>query len=173
MKQKERALSHDRLMQLLRYEPGTGRFIRNQDTYRRRYKAGSVAGYTHNKMGYVFVSVDGVAYTAHRLAFFYMTGKWPEAQVDHIDMDRANNRFSNLRLANNAQNNQNRRKQSNNTTGYKGVFFDKRGSKKKWYSRLQVSGEYKSLGYFSTAEEAHEAYRVAAEAYHGKFANAA
>jgi hypothetical protein len=85
-------------------------------------------------------------------------------QVDHIDLDGLNNRRSNLRFASPAQNSANRRKNSKNTSGYKGVCWNK--AAQKW----QASYVRKYLGLFNTPEEAYNAYCLAASQRHGDFA---
>ena len=87
--------------------------------------------------------------------------------VDHIDCDGLNNRRENIRVANRSQNNQNRRKSTNNKSGYKGVSFCKRSSK--WRASIKIDGKYKSLGYFNEANKAHEAYCAASKEMHGDF----
>lgn len=88
--------------------------------------------------------------------------------IDHIDGNSLNNRRSNLRLATRQENNRNRKKSKNNTSGYKGVCFDK--YKKKWVATIGVDGKVIWLGRFKTPELAYEAYCEAAIKYHGEFA---
>ncbi|GJH22444.1 hypothetical protein CBA19CS22_37900 [Caballeronia novacaledonica] len=89
--------------------------------------------------------------------------------VDHIDKNPLNNARSNLRVATYAENMWNRGKQSNNTSGYKGVLWIERI--KRWSARISANGKRYYLGHYKTAEEAHEAYKAAAERLHGEFAN--
>lgn len=98
----------------------------------------------------------------HRLMFLIYYGYFPE-MVDHIDGDPTNNRKSNLRAATQVQNARNRKINSNNSTGFKGVCKDK--------TRFAafISGTF--IGTFSTPEEAHAAYCAAAKELHGEFAN--
>lgn len=88
-------------------------------------------------------------------------------QVDHIDLNPLNNRRSNLRLATGRQNQFNRRKYSNNTSGYKGVSFFK--NLNKWVAKINDNGRLRHLGYFDTPEGAYEAYCKAAKELHGEF----
>jgi len=82
---------------------------------------------------------------AHRLAFLYMEGVFPPNQVDHIDRNRKNNRWENLRTATNAENCRNR-------TGVIGVYENKKTGG--WYASIGVEGKSKYLGYFKTKEDA-------------------
>lgn len=106
----------------------------------------------------------------HRLILARILGRELELGeiVDHINNNTLDNRRSNLRVATMSQSNANRRRNRNNTSGYKGVHFYKQY--KKWSASLMVMGKRKHLGYFDTAELAHAAYCAAAVKYHGEFA---
>lgn len=89
--------------------------------------------------------------------------------VDHINGNKKDNRKSNLRIATSSQNSRNIGLRKNNTTGYKGVIYEKK--RDKW--RAEIKKDYKSifLGYFDTKEDAAKAYNEASMKYHGEFAN--
>jgi len=89
-------------------------------------------------------------------------------EVDHVDGDRANNKIENLRLATVPQNRMNRRKSKANTSGRKGVSWNK--ASKKWVAYIKAHGKRKHLGFFECLEEAHAAYRKAADEMHKEFA---
>jgi hypothetical protein len=89
-------------------------------------------------------------------------------QADHIDLNGMNNCRSNLRLATNGQNQRNQRRPPNNTSGYKGVSYNKRRGQ--WEVQLCVNYHHTNVGYFDTPEEAYAAYCEAAKQYHGEFA---
>jgi hypothetical protein len=95
----------------------------------------------------------------------FLTG-WPI--VDHQNHDGLDNRRSNLRQATKCQNQQNQRLRSDNKSGYKGVFWDKRD--RKWHARIRANGRAVSLRYHLTAEDAARAYDAAARELHGEFA---
>lgn len=88
--------------------------------------------------------------------------------VDHINGNGLDNRRSNLRIATNAQNARNQGLSKNNKSGYKGVILKKETGR--WRARIRVDFKIIHLGYFSTSEEAAEAYNEAANKYHGIFA---
>jgi len=115
------------------------------------------------------ITVLGTKHLAHRLAWLYMTGSWPNSDIDHEDRDRSNNAWRNLRLATKQQNARNRTITSNNTSGVKGVSWDK--EKQRFQARLGCSGKNIHVGYFSTLAEAATARHAAATEAYGEFAN--
>lgn len=128
---------------------------------------GKIAG-SVNKRGYRVICVDRKIYKAHRLVFLYHHGYLPE-QVDHIDGDKLNNNIANLRAANNSKNMMNRGMLSNNTSGSKGVFWDKEVSK--WRVAVRVDKKLRSFGRFDDKELAELVAMMAREKYHQEFAN--
>lgn len=158
------------LKTLVIYNPISGLFI-NKITRSVNGKAivGTIAG---NKTctGYWYIRVAGKRYPAHRLAFLYMTGNWPKYQIDHINNNRLDNRWENLREATPAENARNVSMFCSNTSGFKGVGLNNKSKTKPWRARISVNKKSISLGYFATAEEAFEAYKKAAEFYHKEFA---
>lgn len=158
-------ISHDRLLYRLNYNPDTGDFIwkNNRDST----LIGTIAG-TILEDGRWQIQVDSRLYKAHRLAWFYVYGKWPEDQLDHIDGNPLNNRLSNLRECSQTQNQQNQFKpKAHNKTGYLGVSWD--SSRKKYAARIRVDGKYKYLGRFDSVEEAAQSYLEAKRKYHPFF----
>lgn len=132
--------------------------------------SGKVAG-TTNSSGYILISINKTRYRAHHIAWLIKTGEWPAEFIDHRDLNKSNNKWRNLRKATKAQNSMNRILQSNNTSGFKGVIWEK--YKRKWLARIKVNGHQKHLGLFETPEAAHSAYYSAAKKYFGEFARAA
>ena len=153
------------LKALVTYCPDTGIFYRLIKASQRS-PAGSIVG-GKDAYGYICGRIDGKTHKLHRLAWFYMTGEWPPEQIDHINGDRADNRWCNLRLANHAQNARNAKRRNDNTSGYKGVTR----AKGKWAAQIyRGPGKSQHIGYFNTPEEAHEAYCEAAKNHFGPFA---
>ena len=103
----------------------------------------------------------------HRLAWMMIHGA-PTADIDHIDGNRTNNRISNLRAATRSENLANARKHAHNTSGAKGVYFDRQRGK--YQAHITHQYKYYHLGRFDTFEQAVAARRDAAERMHGKFA---
>lgn len=159
-------LTQTELKNLLRYDPETGIFTWLVST--RNTKPGTNAG-SKNREGYIYITVSGKKYLAHRLALFYMEGQLPEAFVDHVNRNPADNRYSNLRAANVAQNAVNSGLRVDNTSGHKGVsLFRPTG---KWRARGHVNGKEIQLGHFDRKEDAILAYRSFARTHHGQFIN--
>lgn len=154
----DHTLTVDRLRQLVDYNPTAGEFTRNGKPMP-TWRAG--------RYGRIQIDVDGRLRYAARVAYAHYHGRWPSGQVDHINGDHADNRIANLRDLTNAQNAQNRRRaRSDNSTGYLGVSFDRRKVENPYRARIQVDARMVSLGYFATAEEAHNAYLVAKRELH-------
>lgn len=130
-------------------------------------KIGNIAGCI-TSFGYWHIKLKGKLYLAHRLACFYMTGKWPENEIDHKDLNKLNNKWENLREATHSQNQQNQKEYSNNKCGVKGIYWCKRANK--WIARIQFNNTRKIIGNFVTKEEAQFAVEAAYIKYHGKFA---
>lgn len=158
-------LTSERLRELLTYNPDTGGWF-----WRVQYagcRAGERAGYLRkgrrgNKDRWI-IRIGGKNYFGHVLAWVYMTGEWPAQLIDHENNIGDDNRWTNLRLATKSQNGANSKLYRNNTSGFKGVTFNKQ--KQKYVAEIR-------LGCFDTAEEAGEAYMAAAKQIHGEFARA-
>lgn len=113
--------------------------------------------------GYIRFTVLGKKYRAHRLAWFYMTGKWPRREIDHKNGVRSDNRWINLREADRSLNMQNRRGPNlTNGTGFLGV--SKHGTK--FGASIKINGKQKFLGCFEKPSAAHDAYLGAKRKLH-------
>ncbi len=159
-------ITAEELRNVLSYDPETGVFVWLVRSG--RCGAGSVAGSIKKRRSsaHVRIHVFGTQYYAHRLAWLYMTGKWPELKIDHVNNDGTDNRFINLRLATSSQNGGNSRKPNTNTSGIKGVRFEDG----KWRAQLCVEGMRLHIGLFNCPTAAHIAYCKAAKEYFGEFA---
>lgn len=151
------------LRALLDYDPASGVFTWKAKPAR-RIVIGSVAGGANNFGGwhYVVISVAKKPYLAHRLAWFHMTGEWPDGEIDHRNGDGLDNRWDNLRQATRGQNAQNMRIFRNNTSGYPGVSRLRNG----WRAEICAHGVKQHLGLFDTAEAAAAAYLTAKAIQH-------
>jgi len=164
-----RDLQHSDLIAALSYDPDTGAFVWNTRPYlpacwNTRY-AGTRAG--ANSRGYVVIGLFGKLYEAHRLAWFYVTGKMPSGIIDHADRDKGNNRFLNLRECNRRENAVNSGRPSHNTSQFKGITYRK--DCRKWQAQIKNHGRTIYLGVFETKESAHTAYCAAGRAMGGEF----
>lgn len=154
-------LTQELLKFLLHYDPETGIFTRIvQNT-----TGGS--GWKH-KDGYIYLCISGKTYSSHRIAWLYITGKFPTYDIDHINGIKHDNRFSNLRDVPTSLNMQNElRVRKNNQSGFMGVHFRK--DRNKWIATIRINGKPKRLGSFATPEEAEAAYINGKRIFHEGF----
>lgn len=154
-------MTRERLQSLVRYDPATGLFTR-------LVRRTNATGGWPDKAGYLYLMIDTKTYSAHRLAWLYMTGEWPRNDIDHINGNRADNRFCNLRDVPKNFNMQNeRRARNNNAFGLMGVQFRK--DRGKYVAVLRIDGKSRRFGAFDTPEEAHAAYVEAKRLHHPGF----
>jgi len=132
--------------------------------------AGERAGSIKRKQSgncYIEINLLGKSTLAHRIVWKLHYGTEPPLIIDHVDGDGTNNKIENLREATIHQNGWNAKKSSRNNSGYKGVSFNT--EKNKWRAAIHVNGKTRLLGYFSSPEEASEAYKKASMELHGVF----
>lgn len=101
--------------------------------------------------GYYYIRFQNKNYLEHRLIFLYHHGYLSKV-IDHIDGSKTNNRIENLREATTAQNLWNMKKPNTNTTGVKGVWFDK--ARDKWCAEFKTNGKKNHVGRFDSIDEA-------------------
>ena len=155
-------ITQTRLKELLSYDPNTGLFIWLKLKTGNQVRVGDVAGYNASLRGkYVDIRLDKKLYKAHRLVFLYMTGKFPNEGVDHIDGNGMNNKWCNLRDVDQHANMKNTKISSNNKTGVIGIHMG-RG---RYVAQIKHQGETKHLGIFSTLDEAVKARKIAESRY--------
>lgn len=137
---------------LFDYDPETG-VVKHRITHGRA-KAGKIAG-TERTDGYRVVWFNGKLHLLHRIIYLLMNGEWPPQQIDHINRNRTDNRWCNLRAVTPRENIMNRgtnRMRPDNTSGYVGVSFVRQC--RKWKATISYDGRRQYLGLFATPDEA-------------------
>jgi hypothetical protein len=142
-------ISRDELLRIVSYDPETGAFTWLTNGRR----AGGVSD-RKGKTAYERVRILGRLYYAHRLAWFYMTGEWP-LEIDHIDRDGTNNRWSNIRSADRSINNRNKGVRSDCLSGRRGIYWWP--SRGKYQARTFTDAGRRTIGYFDNIEDAAKA----------------
>jgi len=159
-------LTAERLREVVEYDPATGIFTR-RIRLAQRHQVGDRADFVSTGTqlkGYRRLAIDSKRYLAHRCAWLYMYGEWPERDVDHINGDRGDNRLANLRDVARRTNLENLRKpRSDNHTGYLGVIAHPGG---RFRARIQHNGKGIHIGMYATPDEAHAAYVEAKRRMH-------
>lgn len=156
--------SIERLHELLHYDPDTGvltwKYRDGMDPRTLGFNTtfGELPAGSINKGGYVYIRFDGVSWKAHRVAWKMMTGEEPP-EIDHINREPADNRWTNLRAADRHINTANTRTRKDNTSGCPGVWFQKTSGL--YLAYLQRHKKRHFLGCFKTSEAAAAAYQAA------------
>lgn len=166
-------LTQERLKELLHYDPETGVFTRIKKILGGNLDGSvgvSLTGRDYRKgEGYLRICIDYKSYRCHRLAWLYMTGEFPKNQLDHIDLNKKNNKWENLREATNSQNHMNMAKTYKNTSGFKGVSWCKKA--KKFRAHIKHNKKFIHIGLFDNAEAANDAVMERRKVLHGEYAN--
>lgn len=149
----------DRVRDLLEYDPTSGKI--RWITSRGNLVAGSEAGGV-GPDGYSRVKIDGATYLTHRIVWLLVTGRQPDEYIDHIDRNRSNNSWSNLRQATKSENHQNSSLYKNNKVGLTGVC--RKGGRFKAY--IWANKKSINLGVYDTPNEAYAAYLSAKAKLH-------
>lgn len=165
----------DSIEKAIAYDPETGTLSWKEDrragacSARLNAKAGDQINGTCSQ-GYIQVGLSGRKYRGHQIAWALYHGEWPSQAIDHRNGVKTDNRISNLRLCNDAQNNMNKPRQANNTSGVRGV--TRASNVNKWQAGIWVNKKRVHLGYFENLDDAKAAYVAAAKQYFGEFYHA-
>lgn len=157
-------LTQERLKQLVSYNPETGLF--SWLTPRKGVTMLKECGRINNH-GYREIGIDRKLYRANRLVFLYVTGEFPDKDIDHINRIKHDDRWDNLRLATRSQNSSNSPLKKSNTSGFKGVVWDT--DRNKWRVQIRISGKKTTLGRFDCYEKAVSVSREALMREFGEF----
>jgi len=144
-------LTQEELLSLMSYDEDTGIFIWKISPTNSVF-IGDIVGGLDKSTGYLRTGIHGKRYYLHRLAWLYMYGEFPKNQIDHINRNRSDNRFINLRDVTNQENHRNQSLNKRNISGINGVIWDKRSST--WEASIVVNGKKIFLGYFDILEDA-------------------
>ena len=158
-------ITQQQIQELLLYDKGK---LYWRIKWARKINIGDEAGTLRKTDGYRQIMINGQTYRTHRLVYLYHTGTMP-AILDHINRDVSDNRVENLREATQAENAYNCKLRVDNTSGVKGVTWDK--AKRKWVARLYANARVINLGRFATFDEAVNIVNLTRNAQHGHFAN--
>ena len=146
---------------LIAYDPATGIFT---NKVKRGYRQAGMRACHVSPNGYAYVNMLNRQYQAHALAWYYVYGRWPVHQIDHINGEKIDNRIDNLRDVLPVVNNQNMRRASrNNKTGLLGVSLCFGTT---YRAQIGINGTVKTLGYFKSPEAASECYLAAKRKLH-------
>jgi hypothetical protein len=147
-------ISHEEVRMFFHYDSETGVMKRTfkPDRWGNILPHNKIISYIDRKSGYIICNFKGVVYKVHRLACLYMTGSFPAGEVDHINGDRLDNRWENIRVVTRNENRRNIGVRKDNSSGYPGVDFHNVVGK--FQARININGERKRLGFFETKEEA-------------------
>lgn len=149
-------INQKRLTEVLLYDESTGKFYWKMSKGSIRH--GDEAATTY-RGGYLSVKIDKRNYFAHRLAWLYVYGKWPNGEIDHINRKRDDNRICNLQVVNKAENLQNYECRKDSSSGVRGVNYNKKSGK--WSARIQRNHQRIDLGLYEDMEDAVKARRNA------------
>lgn len=160
-------ITQEKLRSFFYYNQNTGRMYKKKKVGSRgRQVGGYDVGNGSLRNGYHHIGINGKQYIFHRIVWLYMEGFFPEFDIDHINGNKADNRWMNLRHVSRSCNLQNCTTAKNNISGYTGVWFDTQCGK--WVAKLMVNGKTCYLGRYDNQLDAAIA-RIAGEEWHPDF----
>ena len=142
-------LTQDIVKSKLKYDLETGVFTRWVEKHKRFDIAGG-----QQQNGYIYIKINNILYKAHRIAWLYVYGVLPDADIDHINQIKNDNRLCNLRCVTRSENQLNRGKRKDNTSCFTGIVFHKASSK--WAANISKNKKRIHLGLFDSKQDAIE-----------------
>jgi hypothetical protein len=156
-------LTQEILKTYLTYDPLTGLFSRTENCLHKNNTKKTKVG-TTIQLGYIRIHIYDGSYRAHRLAFLFMIGRFPNGVVDHIDGNPSNNKWENLREVTISENAQNAKIDIRNKVGASNICFDK--ARNKYMVRIYLKGECKFFGRYESLEDAKKVAKEQKEKIH-------
>jgi hypothetical protein len=156
---KYKTLTWERLNEVLYIDPETGECywkVSNNNRIVIGDRAGCIRKDPRSNLYYRTIQIDGKKYSEHILIWFFVKRKWPSRGIDHKNLDGLDNKIKNLRLCTGTQNKGNSKKRKDNTSGYKGICWNKK--RKKWEVQIQYKRKHISLGFFDDPYKGHLKY---------------
>lgn len=150
------------LLAAFTYDAQSGKFFHKVDKNHGRHvpvRAGDEAHGSRDSNGYIVLGCNGRIYTAHRLAWFFNHGEFPELHIDHIDHNRTNNSISNLRMVQRDENHRNKTLNKRNSSGKSDVWHDR--NRNNWMVRICLRGKRVTVGRFKEKQDAVNARWIA------------
>ena len=155
-------MNQEILHELMRLDSPTG-LLYWRERPSNRVDMSKPAGCINPGTGYRQIQLKSTVYLSHRLVWLYIHGCWPTNQIDHINGVRDDNRLENLRDVTRQENQRNRAKSTNNTSGHTGVYWNKAADK--WHSRIKIDGKYNNLGLYADLQDAIDVRKAAEKQY--------
>jgi hypothetical protein len=156
----KKEMTQKKIKKLIHYDPVSG-FVMAKVNFGTRTKVGDIIKSKKNK--YLRLQINNRRYVLHRLIWLYMTGSFPEKYIDHINHDKTDNRWENLREVSHRDNCRNFPMLSTNTSGQVGVSWNK--EKNMWRARINIDDKEIFLGYFVEFHKAVDARKNAEVLY--------
>jgi len=159
--------AHKEILEHFHYDPDNG-VVRILKIRSYHHSVGDIVGYPY-ALGYVGIKFRQHKVYMHRFVWFYMTGGWPQHEVDHINGSRDDNRWANLRLATSSENKSNAKARSHRTGYGRGIYYEPRNTYRRWVTKVVFQNKA-YVQSFETLDEAKAHTKALREKLHGEYA---